>query len=69
MVQFTAATSELSFDLEGEARYRLDIDGKESEQFTIDARETHKVKVVGDGAHQFRLIKIHLCPFTIPFMM
>ena len=58
MVQFSASASELSFDLEGEARYRLDIDGKESEHFTIDARETHKVKVAGDGVHQFRLIKI-----------
>ena len=48
MVQFAATTKELSFDLEGEARYRLDIDGKIAEYFVIDARETHKVKVQGD---------------------
>ena len=58
MVQFAATTKELSFDLEGEARYRLDIDGKTAEYFVIDARETHKVKVQGEGVHQFRLIKV-----------
>ena len=59
MVQFSASTSEVSFDLEGEARYRLDMDGKPNSYFTANERRPYKVKAPGDGKpHQFRLIKI-----------
>ena len=59
MVQFNASASEISFDLEGEARYRLDMDGKPSSYFAANERKAYKVKAAGDGkSHLFRLIKI-----------
>ena len=59
MVRFAASASDISFDLEGEARYRWDIDGKPSEYFFAGERKAYKVKAPGDGkVHQFRLIKI-----------
>lgn len=59
MVQFNAVAKELSFDLEGEARFRLDEDGKEVAVFTTGERGLSKVKLSGDGAsHRYRLIKI-----------
>ncbi|MCQ2102167.1 MAG: GDSL-type esterase/lipase family protein [Fibrobacter sp.] len=59
MVQFNASAKSLEFDVEGEARFRIDEDGKEIAQFISGGRKVHKVKVSGDGEmHRYRLIKV-----------
>lgn len=59
MVQFNAIAKTLEFEVEGEARFRLDQDGKEIAQFVSGSRKVHKVKVAGDGqSHRYRLIKV-----------
>lgn len=59
MVQFKATAKSLEFELEGEARFRVDEDGKEIAVFTTNARNVYKVKTTGSaGPHLYRLIKI-----------
>jgi lysophospholipase L1-like esterase len=59
MVQFNAQAKSLEFELEGEARFRVDEDGKQIAVFTTNSRSVNKVKTSGDGsAHRYRLIKI-----------
>lgn len=59
MIQFNAVASNLEFDLEGAARWRVDQDGKQIAVFVTDTRSVQKVKVAGDGeAHRYRLIKV-----------
>lgn len=60
MVQFNASAKELSFEIEGEGRFRLDEDGKLVTIFTTNSRAVSKIKLSGDGAvHRYRLIKIN----------
>ena len=59
MVQFNALAKELQFEIEGEARFRVDEDGKQIAVFLTNSRSVNKVKTSGDGsAHRYRLIKI-----------
>lgn len=59
MLQFNASAKMLEFDIEGEARFRVDEDGKEIAQFISGTRGIHQVKVAGDGEnHRYRLIKL-----------
>ena len=59
MVQFNAVADALEFELEGEARFRLDQDGKEIATFTTSSRSVYKVKLpAGASEHRYRLIKI-----------
>lgn len=57
MVEFNASAKLLEFELEGEARFRLDEDGKQIAVIETGARNVYKVKTAG-GAHRYRLIKI-----------
>jgi hypothetical protein len=59
MVQFKATAKSLEFELEGEARFRVDEDGKEIAIFTTNSRNLYKVKTTSSaGSHTYRLIKI-----------
>jgi hypothetical protein len=59
MVQFKATAKSLEFELEGEARFRVDEDGKEIAVFTTSSKNVYKVKTTGSaGSHTYRLIKI-----------
>lgn len=59
LIQFNAVASSLEFDLEGQARWRVDQDGKQIAVFVTDSRSVQKVKVAGDGeSHRYRLIKV-----------
>ena len=58
-VSFRANAKEVSFDIEGEARFRLDTDGKPGEYFTILGRTVQKVALAKDGReHLYRLVKV-----------
>lgn len=58
-ISFNAKTTEVSFDIEGMARFRLDIDGKTQKYFTTNDRRAQKFKAPKDGKeHLFRLIKV-----------
>ena len=58
-VSFRATAKEVSFDIEGEARFRLDTDGKPGEYFTILGRTVQKVALAKDGReHLYRLVKV-----------
>ena len=59
MVQFNASAKSLEFELEGEARFRVDEDGKQIATFSTNSRNLYKVKTTGSaGSHTYRLIKI-----------
>lgn len=59
MIQFNAVASSLEFDIEGQARWRVDQDGKQVAVFVTDSRSVQKVKAAGDGSsHRYRLIKV-----------
>ncbi len=59
MVQFNAVAKTLEFDIEGQARWRVDQDGRQVAVFVTDSRSIQKVKVAGDGSsHSYRLIKV-----------
>lgn len=59
VIQFNASAKTLEFDIEGEARFRVDEDGKEIGLFVSGERKTFKVKTSGDGeTHRYRLIKV-----------
>lgn len=59
VIQFNASARELEFDVEGEARFRIDEDGKEIGQFVSGTRQVFKIKTSGDGeSHRYRLIKV-----------
>lgn len=59
VVQFNAVAGTLLFELEGEARFRVDEDGKQIAVFTTTSRNVYKVKTTGGaGSHLYRLIKI-----------
>ena len=59
MVQFNASAKSLEFELEGEARFRVDEDGKQIATFNTNSRNLYKVKTTGSaGSHAYRLIKI-----------
>ena len=59
MVQFNAEASTLLFELEGEARFRVDQDGVQIAVFKTSSRNVYKVKTTGGaGSHLYRLIKI-----------
>ena len=59
MVRFNASASEILFELEGEARFRVDENGSTIAVFETGARGTYKVKTSGPGpVRAYRLIKI-----------
>lgn len=59
MVQFNAQASSLEFEIEGQARWRVDQDGEQIGLFISGDKARHKVKVAADGKpHLYRLIKI-----------
>ena len=59
VIQFNAAAKSLEFEIEGEARFRLDEDGKPIAIIETGARDVYKVNTTGTaGPHRFRLIKI-----------
>lgn len=58
-LQFNAVARSVSFDLEGDARWRFDMDGKPVTYFKTSGRTTKKLGAAGDGAvHSYKLIKI-----------
>ena len=59
MVQFNAQAASLEFEIEGQARWRVDQDGKQIGLFISGDKAKHKVKTAADGKpHLYRLIKI-----------
>jgi len=58
-VAFKAIASEVSFDIEGEARFLFEVDGKPSGYAWAGDRKVLKFKAPKDGAaHRFRLVKV-----------
>lgn len=58
-VSFKAVTSEVTFDIEGEARFLFEIDGKPSKYFTVTDRKKEKLVTPKDNQpHSYRLIKV-----------
>ncbi len=59
MIQFSASTDVVEFDIEGQARWRVDQDGKQIAVFVTDSRSVQSVKVKADGEnHRYRLVKV-----------
>jgi len=58
-LQFNAVAKSISFDVEGDARFRFDVDGKPVTYFKTSGRTTKKLGAAGDGAvHSYKLIKV-----------
>ena len=58
-VSFNAKAPDVSFDIEGEARFRFYIDGKPQKYITVNGRKKEKFVAPKDGKqHLFRLLKV-----------
>ncbi len=58
-VSFNATASEVSFDIEGEARFLFEIDGKAVKYETVNDRRKLSFKAPKDKAsHTYRLVKV-----------
>ena len=58
-VAFNAVTSEVTFDIEGEARFLFEIDGKPSKYVTVTDRKKEKFVTPKDNkSHAYRLVKV-----------
>lgn len=58
-IQFNANAKSVSFDLEGDVRWRFDIDNKPVVYFTTSERTVKKLAAASDGeSHSYRLIKV-----------
>lgn len=58
-VEFNAVGKSLEFELEGEARFRVDEDGRQIALFTTNSHSVNKVRTSGDGSvHRYRLVKV-----------
>lgn len=56
---FNAVASEVTFDIEGEARFRFYIDGKPQKYFTVTDRKKEKLATPKDNKqHTYRLVKV-----------
>ena len=58
-VAFKAVTGEVTFDIEGEARFLFEIDGKPQKYVTVTDRKKQKFSTPKDGKlHTYRLVKV-----------
>ena len=58
-VAFKAVTGEVTFDIEGEARFLFEIDGKLQKYVTVTDRKKQKFSTPKDGKpHTYRLVKV-----------
>ena len=57
-IEFAASTREVSFDIEGDSRFRFDIDGRPVSYFETKGRMVKKLAASPDGVHLYRLVKI-----------
>ena len=58
MVQFDAEAKSLTFELDGDSRWRLDTDGKDSKFFETHGRMAKEIKGLDGVRHRYRLIKM-----------
>ena len=58
-ISFNAKTTEVTFDIEGEARFLFEIDGKPQKYVTVTDRKKQKFSTPKDGKpHIYRLVKV-----------
>ena len=58
-VAFKAVTSEVTFDIEGEARFLFEVDGKPQKYVTVTDRKKEKFATPKDNRpHTYRLVKV-----------